>query len=114
MQKIRVQPFRCYRLSFWARTEDLEPSHLFQVDVRGQGVSQLLMTFTPRLKRTEEWREVSVGFNSMEEEEALVPPPVEQVGRSQQESILPSDAFAQRPVEQQHDREEDSEGDAVE
>jgi len=71
MQAVRVNPFRCYRLTFWAKTRSLEPSHLFRVEVLGHN-ERRLMTFTPRMQPTEEWREVTVGFNSLEENEALI------------------------------------------
>lgn len=71
MQNIRVTPFRCYQLSFWAKTQNLEPSHLFRVEVRGPS-GRRLMTFTPRMHATEEWRQVTVGFNSLDRNEALV------------------------------------------
>ncbi|MCZ6767165.1 MAG: hypothetical protein O7D32_09575, partial [bacterium] len=71
MQKIRVNPFRCYQLSFWAKTQNLEPSHLFRVEVWGRS-ERRLMTFTPRMQATEDWRRVTVGFNSLDRNEVLV------------------------------------------
>ncbi len=74
-QQVAVQPYRCYRLSCWVKTSDLDVdgqsfgvgrfSGLFRLYVYGVGDSRLLVRFDPRVASTGDWTRVSVGFNSL-------------------------------------------------
>jgi hypothetical protein len=68
MQKVRVRPFRCYRITMWVKTEGLVPASRFQVSVLA-GEKRVLMTWRPSLESTGDWRQVTFGFNSLTYEE---------------------------------------------
>jgi len=66
--EVKVQPDRLYRVSFWVKTEGLDPSHSFgssrfRVSVLGGGERHLTYIST-RLQATQDWTELKVGFNS--------------------------------------------------
>ena len=64
MQTVKVQPHRCYRLSLWAKTENLEPAGAFRM-LALAGDREL----APRefhLPATGDWRKISMLFNSLE------------------------------------------------
>ncbi|MEJ2722486.1 MAG: hypothetical protein P8181_15305, partial [bacterium] len=65
MQKVDVRPFRCYRLTLWVKTEDLEPADRFQVQVIAPG-GRVLMMWSPRLERSQDWNDVTVAFNTLD------------------------------------------------
>lgn len=70
--EIKLRPERLYRISFWVKTEGLDPSNpfgsgRFRVNVLGGGRRQLTY-FNPRVGSTEDWKEIKVGFNSREYE----------------------------------------------
>ncbi|SPE62459.1 putative glycosyl hydrolase [Verrucomicrobia bacterium] len=63
MQKVRVHPHRCYRVTLWAKTEGLEPSSAFRTLVLA-GEREL----APRefnLPSTSDWRKLTFVFNSL-------------------------------------------------
>ncbi len=63
MQEIRVRPHRCYRVSFWVKTEALQPASAFRM-MALSGKREL----APRsfnLPATTDWRKVSMVFNSL-------------------------------------------------
>lgn len=63
MQEVAVRPERCYRVSLWVRTENLDPIGAFAVQVLDR-TGRTLATTTPRLAPTGDWQRVTVGFNS--------------------------------------------------
>ncbi len=67
MQKIRVQPHRCYRLSIWVKTDHLAPTSGFNLLVlagKGRELAPRQFSIPP----TAEWRKITMVFNSMDEE----------------------------------------------
>jgi len=64
VQKVSVLPFRCYELTFWVKTENLNPPSRFQVVVKTAD-DRVLATWRPSLEATGDWRQVRVGFNSL-------------------------------------------------
>lgn len=65
MQEIAVRPHRCYRASVWVRTEGLEPSRALRVQVLTEK-GRSLAPFEPQVPATSDWRQVTLGFNSLE------------------------------------------------
>jgi hypothetical protein len=61
-QELRVQPRRCYRVSLWAKTEDLEPMDGFQVSVLAGKRSLAPRSFD--LPVTGDWQKLTFLFNS--------------------------------------------------
>lgn len=66
-QKIKVQPRRCYRVSVWLRTEELEPAGSFKVSVTGLSAQGDRSLSSQRLEvdPTASWKQVHVIFNSL-------------------------------------------------
>jgi len=64
MQEVTVQPQRCYRLSCWVRTESLEPDGSFRMLVLSPD-GRNLAPWDPRVPSTTGWRQVIMGFNSL-------------------------------------------------
>lgn len=64
MQEIAVRPRRQYRLSFWVRTENLDPPGAFRVHVLAPD-GRSLAPWNPRVPATGEWRRLTWGFNSL-------------------------------------------------
>ncbi|UCG50590.1 MAG: hypothetical protein JSW58_10305 [Candidatus Latescibacterota bacterium] len=64
MQDVAVRPFRCYRLSLWVKTEDLDPPKSFQIAAMTND-KRMLMFWLPLTEATEDWREVTIAFNSL-------------------------------------------------
>lgn len=62
MQEVIVKPWRCYRVSLWVRTEDLEPTSGFQISVLAGERSLAPRTFD--LPATGDWRRLVLVFNS--------------------------------------------------
>jgi len=65
MQEVEVQPQRCYKLSCWVKTEALEPSGAFRIQVLTQN-GRNLAPYDPAVASTTDWRQVVMGFNSLE------------------------------------------------
>ncbi len=63
MQSIRVRPHRCYRITLWAKTEDLQPAGAFHVMALAKGRELAPRSF--KLPATSDWRKISMVFNSM-------------------------------------------------
>ena len=64
MFEVPVRPSRCYRVSAWLKTENLQPAGRFQVQVLAGERS--LAPVTIRVDPTSDWQPVVVGFNSMD------------------------------------------------
>ncbi len=65
MQEIAVKPHRCYRVSVWVKTEGVEPTRALRVQVLTEK-SRALAPFEPQVPATSDWREIVLGFNSLE------------------------------------------------
>jgi hypothetical protein len=70
MQEIAVKPYRHYRVSLWARTEDVSPGPLrLQIlDTRGNAMAP----WTAPMPATSGWRKLTWGFNSLKNERVRV------------------------------------------
>jgi hypothetical protein len=64
MFEVPVRPHRCYRFTLWLKTENLQPTHCFQVQVLSGKRSLAPMTI--RVEPTSDWHPAVVGFNSLE------------------------------------------------
>ena len=65
MQEIKVKPHRCYRITCHVKTDSLEPAGSFRIQVlTADGRS--LAPWDPRVPATTDWREIVMGFNSLE------------------------------------------------
>ena len=64
MQKVRVTPHRCYRVSLWVRTEALQPSSAFRCIALADNRELAPREFN--LPSTTDWRRVSFLFNSLD------------------------------------------------
>jgi hypothetical protein len=67
MQEVRVQPHRCYRISVWVRTEGLDPSAAFRVQVLAGDRALAPQKFS--LPDTTGWRKLTMLFNSLDLEQ---------------------------------------------
>ncbi len=63
-QPIRVTPNRCYRVSAWLRTEDVEPASLFSIKAYTPDGRDLSPFEPPAPSPTSGWRQVTTAFNS--------------------------------------------------
>jgi len=63
MFEVPVRPYRCYVVSGWLKTENLQPAGCFRIQVLAEDRS--LAPTTIRVDPTSDWRGVSAGFNSM-------------------------------------------------
>lgn len=71
MQEIAVRPHRCYRVSFWLKTEGLEPASAFRLRVLGTD-GRSLAPWTPRIAATSDWRRLVWGFNSLDRDRVRI------------------------------------------
>ena len=65
MQEVKVRPHRCYRLSCWVKTEQLEPKGSFRISVLSSD-GRNLVPRDPAVPSTTNWRQVVFGFNSLD------------------------------------------------
>jgi hypothetical protein len=70
MQELRLRPHRCYRVSLWVRTEELQPRTAFEVMVRAKDRDLAPRTF--HVPSTSDWHKVSFLFNSLGESRVSV------------------------------------------
>jgi hypothetical protein len=64
MQEIAVQPHRCYRVTLWVKTENLQPSGAFRLmALAGQDRDIAPRTFN--IPSTTDWRKISMLLNSL-------------------------------------------------
>ena len=63
-QQIRVSPYRCYRVSAWVRTENVEPDSLFSIKAFTPDGRDLCPFEPPAPAPTSGWRQVTTAFNS--------------------------------------------------
>jgi len=64
MQEIKVLPWRCYRVSLWVKTEELQPAGCFQMTVLAGNRNLSPQQFD--VSGTQDWRRVALLFNSLE------------------------------------------------
>ena len=64
MQEVEVRPYRCYKLSCWVRTESLAPEGSLRMAVMASDGRELV-PWEPRVPSTSPWRQVLMGFNSL-------------------------------------------------
>ncbi len=65
MQKLHVQPHRCYRMSLWVKTDGLKPAGAFQISVLADH-DRAIAPRQFRLPPTADWRKLTFLFNSLE------------------------------------------------
>ncbi|MEJ2701866.1 MAG: hypothetical protein P8Z79_05430 [Sedimentisphaerales bacterium] len=65
MQELEVCPNRCYRVNCWVKTDSLEPSGAFRMMVLTAD-GRDLAPWNPNVPSTTDWREVVMGFNSLQ------------------------------------------------
>jgi len=70
MQTIKVTANRCYRVTFWAKTEGLRPASAFRSSVLVRGRNLAPREFA--MPATTDWRKVTYLFNSLEHQEVSV------------------------------------------
>jgi len=70
MQEVSVRPWRQYRLSFWVKTEALEPPRAFRVLVHGQ--TREIAPISLHVPSTRDWQEVKICFNSFQYDKVKV------------------------------------------
>jgi len=63
MQSLQIQPRRCYRVSVWVKTENLEPANAFRVQVLAGDRALAPRDF--HVSASSDWRKISMLFNSM-------------------------------------------------
>ena len=63
-QQIRVKPYRCYRVSAWVKTEDVEPAKLFSIKAFTPDGRDLALYEALAPSPTSGWRQVTTAFNS--------------------------------------------------
>lgn len=70
-QRVRVRPHACYRFSAWVKTRDLNPISGFQLFVRSASLAHRQLTFyaPTRLQPSQDWAEVDVVFNTLDNDE---------------------------------------------
>ncbi|MHC4569314.1 MAG: hypothetical protein ACYTE3_26610 [Planctomycetota bacterium] len=71
MQEVEVQPRRCYRLTCMVRADSLEPEGCFRATVLAPD-GRSLAPWDPKVPSTSDWREVVLGFNSLDYDKARV------------------------------------------
>jgi len=64
MQEVKVHPHRCYRLSCWVKTDQLEPAGSFRLAILSLD-GRDLAPWDPAVPASADWRKVVMGFNSL-------------------------------------------------
>jgi len=64
MQELKVRPHRCYKLSCWVKTEQLEPKGSFRITILSPD-GRNLAPMDPAVPSTTNWKQVVMGFNSL-------------------------------------------------
>ncbi|UCH83255.1 MAG: family 20 glycosylhydrolase [Candidatus Latescibacterota bacterium] len=71
IKRLSVQPFRCYEISCWVKTEDLDSGSGFMIQVITE-LGRKLMFWQPKIEDTSDWTEVRTGFNSLDADEVRI------------------------------------------
>ena len=69
IQKVKVRPHACYRLSAWMKTRDLAPTGAFRLMAMGATGGRPLSFHEGGLAPTRDWTRLEVVFNSQEQGE---------------------------------------------
>lgn len=64
MEEISVRPHRCYRITLWVKTEQLEPARAFKIQVLAGNRALAPRAFN--LEPTSDWRKLTMVFNSLD------------------------------------------------
>jgi len=64
MQEVKVGPHRCYRLTCWVKTEQIEPADSLRVAILNTDGHDLA-PLDPAVPSSTDWRKVVMGFNSL-------------------------------------------------
>jgi hypothetical protein len=71
-QPIKLKPWRCYRMSFWIKTQDLDSPGSFNAPILISGSGKpALSHLSYGIKRTQDWTLHQTIFNSQDNSEAL-------------------------------------------
>lgn len=65
MQEVKVRPHRCYKLTCWVKTDSLQPEGSFRMSVL-TSEGRNLAPWDPAVASTTDWRQVAMGFNSLD------------------------------------------------
>jgi hypothetical protein len=71
IQKVKVRPYACYRFSCWVKTEDLVLKGEFKLLALG-AKGRSLTFHTGHVKPTQDWAQVEVVFNSLDESDVTL------------------------------------------
>jgi len=71
-QSVKVRPRACYRLSAWIKTKDLKSTGAFRLNVLGGKGGRALTFHEGGIKPTQDWTEIDVVFNSLDQSEVIV------------------------------------------
>ncbi|MDG3006374.1 hypothetical protein [Paludisphaera mucosa] len=69
IQSVKVRPHACYRLSCWAKTQDLAPTGAFRLLAIGKQGDRPLTFHEGGLEPSRDWTRVEVVFNSQDQTE---------------------------------------------
>ena len=69
IQSVKVRPHACYRLSCWAKTNELAPTSAFRLLAIGKTSGRTLTFHEGGLEPTRDWTRVEVVFNSLDDSE---------------------------------------------
>ncbi len=69
IQKVKVSPHACYRLSCWTKTRDLAPVSAFRLMAMGATSGRPLSFHEGGLESTRDWTRLEVVFNSQDQTE---------------------------------------------
>jgi hypothetical protein len=69
IQKVKVRPHACYRLSCWTKTRDLEPVSAFRLMAIGATSGRPLTFHEGGLAPTRDWTRLEVVFNTQDQSE---------------------------------------------
>ncbi|MBC7327860.1 hypothetical protein H5T87_07065 [bacterium] len=70
MQEVSVKPYRCYRVSLWVKTENLQPEGCFRILVLADDRDLAPLTFF--IQPTSDWQKVSMIFNSLKNDKVKI------------------------------------------
>jgi hypothetical protein len=72
-QRVKVRPYACYRFSCWVKTRDFAPLGAFHLLALGTGEGHRQLTFfEQKQKPTQEWTQLEVVFNSLDQQEVML------------------------------------------
>jgi hypothetical protein len=69
IQRVKVRPNACYRLSCWARTKDLSSPGAFRLLALGAKGGRALTFHEGGIEPSQDWKRVDVVFNSLDQDE---------------------------------------------